>query len=86
MWPKTFLNQVNLSLNLIFGKSRVNTSRNCSSFRPTLRMSVSPAFPTRRKFLVRTLIHESFAITVCWETARRKQRVTATGRIKRFII
>src|SRR5215213_7767555 len=74
-------------LNLIVGNSRVNTSRNCSSFRPTLRISLSPALPTRRKFLVRTLTHVSFAATgAYWETARRRQRLTARREFIRFMI
>src|SRR6185295_11437974 len=73
-------------LNFIFGNSRVNTSRNCSSFSPTFLMSFSFAFPSMKKFFVRTLTHVSFADTVvCWETARRRQRLTARGNIKRFI-
>src|SRR6185369_4465647 len=72
-------------LNFIFGKRRANTSRNCSSLSPTFLMSFSPALPTRVKFFVRTLTHESFATTGCCETARRRQRLSARGTIKRFI-
>src|ERR1044072_8819498 len=73
-------------LNFIFGNSRVNTSRNCSSFSPTFLISFSFAFPSRKKFLVRTLTHVSLADTVaCWETTTRRQRLTARGKIKRFI-
>src|ERR1700752_2238634 len=73
-------------LNFHFGNNRVNTSRNCSSFSPTFLMSFSFAFPSRKKFLVRTLTHVSFAATgLCWETTTRRQRLTARGKIKRFI-
>src|SRR6185436_16659363 len=73
-------------LNLIFGNSRVKTSRNCSSLSPTFLMSFSFAFPSRKKFLVRTLTQVSFADTVvCWEITARRQRLTARGKTKRFI-
>src|SRR4030095_7863180 len=73
-------------LNFIFGNSRVNTSRNCSSFSPTFLMSFSPAFPSMKKFLVRTLTHVSFASTVvCWETRMRRLRLTVRVKIECFI-
>src|SRR5262245_50460183 len=74
-------------LNRTVGNKRVNASRNCSSLSPTRLMSFSPALPSRKKFLVRTLTHVSFAATGTGrETVASKQRVTTRGTRKRFII
>src|SRR5688572_26202875 len=71
----------------MFGNSLVKTSRNCSSFRATFRTSFSLALPIMKKFLVRTLTQVSFADTgECCETRARKQRATARGKTKRFIL
>src|SRR5690348_274408 len=70
----------------MFGNTRENTSRNCSSFNPACRISFSLALPTRKKFFVRILTQLSFAATaLCCETTPKTQRVTARGKTKRFI-
>src|SRR6185437_10357081 len=68
------------------GNTRMKTSRNCSSLRPTWRTSFSLALPKRKKFFVRILVQLSFAATVlCCETMSRRQKVKARGKTKRFI-
>src|SRR5713101_1725579 len=68
------------------GNNRVKTSRNCSRRVATLRMSFSPAFPTKRKFLVRTLVQLSFAWIVAGTTRRSSKPAKTDLRPERIIV
>ena len=88
--PPPRLDELNRELGILAFNRRVLEARAENDAFNQLLIAAAPfsfALPMRWKFLLRTLIHVSFADTVDWaETIARKQRATARGNTKRFIM